>query len=278
MPVRKDASGRRYVQAEIEVPGTPEEVWKAIATGPGISSWFVPTQLETDQGGTPVKVVSHFGPDASMDSVATVTAWEPPRRFVGESPGEGPNAPSVATEWTVEARSGGTCLVRVVHSWFASTDDWDGQFEGHEYGWAAFFRILRLYLASFRGQPCSAFQLMAFAPGPTATAWVTLTDPLGLSTASEGQHVKSPAGAPHLSGVVERVGAPEYPELLLRLDEPGPGIAHLFAMPMGGDICVPVRLYLYGDRAAIVAAREEPRWQAWLAEKFQSAGNANIGT
>jgi uncharacterized protein YndB with AHSA1/START domain len=221
MPVRKDASGRRYVQAEIEVPGTPEEVWKAIATGPGISSWFVPTQLETDQGGTPVKVVSHFGPDASMDSVATVTAWEPPRRFVGESPGEGPNAPSVATEWTVEARSGGTCLVRVVHSWFASTDDWDGQFEGHEYGWAAFFRILRLYLASFRGQPCSAFQLMAFAPGPTATAWVTLTDPLGLSTASEGQHVKSPAGAPHLSGVVERVGAPEYPELLLRLDERG---------------------------------------------------------
>ena len=35
MPVKKDASGRRSVEAEVEVPGTPEEVWQAIATGPG---------------------------------------------------------------------------------------------------------------------------------------------------------------------------------------------------------------------------------------------------
>ena len=43
MPVNKEPSGHRSVQAEVEVPGTPEEVWQAIATGPGISSWFVPT-------------------------------------------------------------------------------------------------------------------------------------------------------------------------------------------------------------------------------------------
>jgi ligand-binding SRPBCC domain-containing protein len=54
---------------------TPEEVWQAIATGPGVSSWFVPTEARED--GT---VVSHFGP--GMDSVATRTAWEPPHRFV----------------------------------------------------------------------------------------------------------------------------------------------------------------------------------------------------
>ena len=41
MSVKKEANGRRSVQIEIEVPGTPEEVWQAIATGPGISSWFV---------------------------------------------------------------------------------------------------------------------------------------------------------------------------------------------------------------------------------------------
>ncbi len=40
MSVKKEASGRRSVQVEVEVPGTPEEV-EAIATGPGISSWFV---------------------------------------------------------------------------------------------------------------------------------------------------------------------------------------------------------------------------------------------
>ena len=41
MGVKEEASGRRSVQVEIEVSGTPEEVWQAIATGPGISSWFV---------------------------------------------------------------------------------------------------------------------------------------------------------------------------------------------------------------------------------------------
>ena len=35
MSVKKDASGRRSVQVEVEVPGTPEEVWQAIATGAG---------------------------------------------------------------------------------------------------------------------------------------------------------------------------------------------------------------------------------------------------
>ena len=57
MSVKKEASGRRSVQVEVEVPGTPEEVWQAIATGPGVSSWFVPTEVRDD--GT---VVSHFGP------------------------------------------------------------------------------------------------------------------------------------------------------------------------------------------------------------------------
>lgn len=277
MAVKKDASGRRYVQAEVEVPGTPEEVWRAIATGPGISSWFVPTEVEESKDGVPVKVVSHFGPGASMDSLAHVTAWEPPHRFAAESRDDmGPNDPTVATEWIVEARSGGTCIVRVVHSWLTSSDKWDDQFEGHAHGWAAFFRILRLYLTYFRGQASASFQLMGVGPEPVSKAWKALTDPLGLSGIAEGQQVGSPAGAPRLAGVVERVGSPEYPELLLRLEEPAPGVAHLFAMPMGGKVYLPIRLYLYGDRAAATVARDEPVWQAWLNVHFPSADDASV--
>ena len=55
MSVKKEASGRRSIQVEVEVPGTPEEVWQAIATGPGISSWFVPTEFE-ERDGKPVAV------------------------------------------------------------------------------------------------------------------------------------------------------------------------------------------------------------------------------
>ena len=50
MSVKKEASGRRSIQVEVEVPGTPEEVWQAIATGPGISSWFVPAEFEMRDG------------------------------------------------------------------------------------------------------------------------------------------------------------------------------------------------------------------------------------
>ncbi len=33
MPQKNEASGRRSVEMEIELPGTPERVWQAIATG-----------------------------------------------------------------------------------------------------------------------------------------------------------------------------------------------------------------------------------------------------
>lgn len=275
MPVKKDPSGRRYVQAEVEVPGTPEEVWQAIATGHGISSWFVPTQLEEREGGA---IAANFGP--GMDSASTITAWAPPRRFAADSRDDmGPNDPTIATEWIVEARSGGTCVVRVVHSWFASSDDWDNQFEGHEHGWQSFFRILRLYLTHFRAQPSSAFQLMGVAPEPKSEAWETLTGSLGLAGAAVGVRMNTPAGAPPLPGLVERVGENAYPEeLLLRLDEPAPGIAHLFAMLMGGQVYLPIRIYLYGGSAGAAVARDEPSWQAWIAERFPTNSvPSNIG-
>src|SRR5258706_143574 len=161
MPVKKDASGRHSVEVETEVPGTPEEVWQAIATGPGISAWFVPTELEEREGGA---LVLDFGP--GMQSEGVIAAWDPPRRFVCENKeAMGPGSPTVADEWTVEAKAGGTCRVRVVHSWFASTDDWDNQYEGVEQGWPAFFRILKIYLAHFRGQP------RARRPRPDRMTW-----------------------------------------------------------------------------------------------------------
>jgi len=266
MSVKNDGSGHRSVQAEVEVPGTPEEVWQAIATGPGISSWFVPTQLDEREGGV---VAANFGP--GMESSATITTWQPPLRFVAESQDMGPAAPAVATEWIVEAQSGSTCVVRVVHRWFSAADDWDQQFEGHTHGWQAFFRILRLYLTHFKGLPGSAFQIMGVASAPTAQAWSSLVTSLGIAEADLGQRVQSAAAAPPFAGIVERTGPPEYPELLLRLDEPAPGLAHLFALPMGGPVYLPIRFYLYGDRAADAVAKQEPQWLAWINERFASA-------
>jgi uncharacterized protein YndB with AHSA1/START domain len=272
MPVQRDSSGNRFVQAEVEVPGTPEQVWQAIATGPGSSSWFVPSEVDGRPGGT---VLSHFGP--GMDSVATITAWEPPHRLAADSRDNmGPDDPTVATEWIVEAHSSGTCTVRVVHRWFASSDTWDDQFEGHSYGWLAFFRVLRQYLTHFAGQRGAAFQVMGVAPEPLAEAWAALTGPLGLAHAQVGQAVQVPAGGPPLAGTVEWAGQPAWPqELLIRLHAPAPGLAHLVPHLMGGQVYLSIRFFLYGDLGPHVLEHAEAQWQGWMNERFAAASLAS---
>lgn len=263
MSVKREASGRRSVRVEVEVPGTPEEVWQAIATGPGISSWFVPTEFE-ESDGRPVAVTLNFGP--GMLSRSTVIAWDPPRMFAAQGKGWG-GSPPIATEWSVEARAGGVCLVHVVHSLFASTDDWDDQLEATEFGWPAFFRTLKIYLAHFRGQRSAIMQFVAPVAGTEAEAWEELTAALGLKGLSVGQNWTAPSGLPTLSAVAEFVSQSPY-DVLLRFDEPGPGITALGAYNMGGQSMVALNFYHYGDRAAETVSREKPLWQAWMQERF----------
>ncbi len=273
MSVKKEPNGRRSVQVETEVPGTLEEVWQAIATGPGVSSWFVPTEMEIVEGKT-VAVKSNFGP--GMESRAEMTAWDPPRMYSAESPGWTPEMPSMATQWTVEAKAGGTCIVRVVHCLFAETDDWDNQLEGTEHGWPGFFRTLGIYLTHFRGQRSAIMQKMAVAAGTEADAWETLTSALGLKGVSVGQRWTAPPGVPALGGVVEySTQGPN--DILLRLDTPCPGVAALGTYNCGQTM-VGVNLYLYTDLAAENVARETPLWQAWIQKRFPHPDGVHGGS
>ncbi len=264
MSVKKEPSGRRSVQVEVEVPGTPEEVWRAIATGPGISSWFVPARSEERQGG---QLVCTFGP--GMDSAATITSWRPPQSFVAEGDMGMPGSPKVATEWIVEARAGGTCVVRLVHNLFASTDDWDNQLKGLEEGWPTYFRILRMYLTNFRGMPCSAMQFVSFSSDPESKAWEKAGGALGLLKVTEGQTWAAPNGLPRMAGVVDSVGKGMHPNtVLLRLDTPTPGAAYVGAFTCGGMVMVCMSVYLYGGNARAAVDRDEPAWQKWIGERF----------
>jgi hypothetical protein len=202
-----------------------------------------------------------------MDCPATITAWEAPKRFVAESTMGPPGSPTVATEWSVEARGGGICIVRIVQSLFASTDDWDNQLEGAAHGWPGFLRTLRIYLTHFRGQRSMVMKWMAPAAGTEAEAWETLTAALGLKGVSVGQRWTAPAGVPALSGVAEYVSQSPY-DALLRLDKPGPGVAALGTFNFGGQSMVALNFYHYGDQAAGTVARETPLWQAWIQERF----------
>jgi ketosteroid isomerase-like protein/uncharacterized protein YndB with AHSA1/START domain len=138
-----DAPAARSIDLEIEVPGTPEEVWAAIATGPGITAWLHPTEVEAREGG-------RFSFDmGSGPTHGTVTAWEPPRRFGQEvewQPASGIAPARLATEWVVEARAGGTCVVRMVMSGFGTTAGWDDELDGMADGMRAALESLRRHL------------------------------------------------------------------------------------------------------------------------------------
>lgn len=264
MSVNKEPSGRRSIQVEVEVPGTPEEVWRAIATGPGISAWFVPTRSEERQGG---QQVCNFGP--GMDCPSTITTWQPPKLFIAEGEMGGPGSPKVATEWSVEARAGGKCLVRVVHSLFASTDDWDNQLDGLEQGWPTYFRILRMYLERYKGMPCSAMHFTGFSSESASAAWEKAGGALGLLKVSEGKTWSAPGGLPAMAGVVDSLGKGSHKTtVLLRLDTPAPGSAYIGAFACGGMVMVCMSVYLYGEKAKAAVEREEPAWKKWMSERF----------
>ena len=267
MTVKIEESGRRSVQVEVEVPGTPEEVWEAIASGPGVSAWFVPTKIDGRVGGT---IALEFGP--GMEATAEILEWDPPRYLSAIGPPQAPGAPPFATEWFVEARSGGVAVVRVVHSLFADTDEWDGQITGTESGWPAYFRVLRLYLEHFSGQGSACIQPMAMTTESAESAWAKATEALGLGGAVVGERCETSGSAPRLGGTVEFASDGGKYELVIRTDAPAPGVAQLLAMgcaEMGpGMTLVMMRLFLYGDGADEAIAGPAGEWKAAIAGLF----------
>lgn len=249
---------RRSIELAIVVPGTPEEVWAAIATGPGISSWYVPHTVEEREGGA---ATASFGPGPEMQVSGVVTAWEPPRRIVFAGAEEGPG---LAFEWLVEAQDGGSCVVRLVNSGFGDGNPWDGQYDDMYGGWKLFLRNLWLHRTHFPGQQATSALPMAMWPGSSAEAWPRLLSELGLTANPRvGDRVATSGdGVPSLAGLVLDAGPTS---LSLLLDSPAPGTGLLAAEGPGPSCGVSAWAYLYGPDAPERAAEHGARWGEWLA-------------
>ena len=213
------------LEFSVEVPGTPEQVWDAIATAKGMSAWFLPTELEEREGGS-----LHFSMGPEMGSDGHVTEWDPPRRIVYAEDwaalmGKDPETLSPLTsEFLVEAQSGGTCVVRVTSSGFGIGADWESEFwDEMGQGWMPYFDNLRIYLSHFPGQTATHLEASASLPGDPETVWSTVHGALELGAEGETVDVR---GA---SGVVERVGERQA---LVRLTAP-PGMLSVFVHDEG---------------------------------------------
>ncbi|MFC3997633.1 SRPBCC domain-containing protein [Nocardiopsis sediminis] len=247
-------------RSEVEIPATPGEVWQAITTSSGSAAWSFPADIEPRVGGAVHIHREPFGPDAS----ATVTGWEPPHRFAYEERAAAP-APAIATEFLIEAREQGSCVVRVVSSLYAEGEGWDDIAEDTGTGWGMALRVLRSYAAHFPGRPAARLDLtvpVGAPPRARAEVSAAVHEALGLTGRTAGMAFRTPQDAPPLSGVIDHLG-PAF--ALLRAERPCPALFAVSAFPMdAATLSVNVTGRLYGPRADAVAAWHRPLWNDLL--------------
>jgi uncharacterized protein YndB with AHSA1/START domain len=176
---------------ELRVDATPDQVWAAIATGPGIDSWFM-GRNEVDPART---VRTAFGGYTPRHAI---TVWEPGERLAyGSEPA--PDGRFVAYEFLVEGRDHGSTVLRVATNGFLPGDDWADEFEAMGRGNTFFYRTLATYLDHFAGR--TATPVTAF--GPLVTDWPRTRAKLVAAIGRDGDRVRfTPEGLPPVDGVV----------------------------------------------------------------------------
>ncbi|MBX9592423.1 MAG: hypothetical protein K2X43_24310 [Hyphomonadaceae bacterium] len=94
-------------------------------------------------------------------------------------------------------------------------------------------------------------------------------------------YVVSPAARPdrHRSGPHDRSSLHQLPdrELMLRLDRPAPGVGLIGTYVWDGQVQVAISLYIYGNDADAIVAREDATWQAWIKTRFPRAETSPAG-
>jgi uncharacterized protein YndB with AHSA1/START domain len=238
------------VREELPLSATPEQVWEAIATGPGIDSWFLGhSEIEPREGGRGSMTMGEH------TTHSTVTAWDPPHRLAYRSD-DNPDGTFMAFEYLIEGRAGGSTVLRFVHSGMLG-DDWEAEYDALSKGDRMYLLHLAAYLRHFPGRTATHSM---FLPGPQIAdgqrVWAAFAEALGgKGTPAEGDEVRIEIdGLPPVEGVVEYAGPPTY--LIVRTPD------GLYTFMHGYLDTVVVELHAFS--AGIDTQATESAWQSWL--------------
>jgi uncharacterized protein YndB with AHSA1/START domain len=248
------------VRKEIALDATPEQVWAAIATGPGVNSWFMgQNEIEPRVGG---KTRMTF--DGELTQESTVTAWEPGRRLAYRGDAS-PDGQFMAFEYLIEGRDGGSTVLRFVHSGFLG-DDWEAEYDALTKGDGMYLQKLAVYLKHFAGRTSSA---NLFLMGPQLTdaerVAAAYAGVFGLTRpVTDGAHGRlSVEGLPADDAVVE-FADPEF--LGVRTTN-------------GLHVLMHARNTVFVEHHAFTAELDGKQlaavWQAWLDRTFAGAGTGD---
>jgi uncharacterized protein YndB with AHSA1/START domain len=150
----------RQHETIIEIPASVEEVWKAITEASEIRRWFAPeVRIDLREGG---EYFLSWGP--GMEGAGKIEIVDAPNHL------RMLNSRGQVQDFYIEGHGGGATL-RLVHSGFLDTADWDAEFNGTRDGWPIFFRMLHYGLTRHRGVPGRNIDLYSLANEPMERAW-----------------------------------------------------------------------------------------------------------
>jgi uncharacterized protein YndB with AHSA1/START domain len=237
---------------DIDLAATPEQVWDAIATGPGRDAWFMGrNEIEGRVGGEAVFSMPGFS------ATSTVTAYEPGHRFAYRSP-DAEDGTFMAFEYLIEGRDGGSTTLRFVHSGILG-DGWEAEYDALKKGNPLYLRSLAQYLEHFAPLGRAAVPVAAMGPQQPDqdTVWRGLTGALGLSKdVAEGDPVRYVLDGAEVHGVVDTALEPGF--LGVRTDD-------ALLRFVGGNGFVMTGHHVF---APVDAEAAEQAWGAWLAGVF----------
>jgi len=234
------------VRDEMAVDATPDQVWQAITSGPGVDSWLMgQTEVDSDNK---TATFTMFGDVAH----STITVWEPGRHYATRQD-PNPDGTFMAMEWLIESRDGGGSLVRFVHSGLLG-ENWEAEYNGLSVGDHAYLTKLAVYLKHFAPRTAT---VSLFLPGPVAEdPWVAMTAALGVGAdAADGQPARlSVPGIEPVAGTVESVVGRSF--VGMRTDDA------MYTLIHGFNDMVFATAHYFDDRDP---SAETESWQTWLA-------------
>jgi uncharacterized protein YndB with AHSA1/START domain len=245
------------IARDIDVDATPEQVWEAVATGPGWDSWFMGrNEIEQREGGEVRWSIGGF------TATSKVTAWDPPRRFASTADAA-PDGTMHQFDYRIEPREGGKSTIRYVHSGYLGGDDWETEYAAMNEGDPMYLHKLAEYVTYFSGR--FATPIDAHGPGVADRDEAIRVFQEGLGVGGddlrEGDQVRlTPDGLPAIEGVVDYV-SPSF--LGVRTSD------GLFRFIYGFDGSTMVGHHLFTD--GVDQQREETAWASWLGRLFEPA-------
>lgn len=170
----------RAIELSVELDASPEDVFRAVTEGTELAKWLAPEARTTaPEGGKKGSIWISWG--EGMSAEHEIEIFDPPKRIRHPSGKNGETKAELYADWSIEAREGGTTTLRLVHSGFSTSADWDDDFDAHARGWKLMLQNLRQYFERHPHEPAVHLPFMTKVDSSRPSLWTRLLGTFGLS-------------------------------------------------------------------------------------------------